>query len=99
LDLVCRLPRRPGGIGVAYAQGVSMEAVTDSSIARAEKPGPTAIHDSKIVREVQRGAVWIGMVLAVVGCIVLAQPIMLIIGGLVFAVILDGGTRLLARVL
>ena len=76
-----------------------MEAVTDSSIARAEKPGPTDIHDSKIVREVQRAAVWIGMVLAVVGCIVLAQPIMLIIGGLVFAVILDGGTRLLGRVL
>ena len=32
-------------------------------------------------------------------CIVLAQPILLIIGGLVFAVILDGGTRLLGRVL
>jgi predicted PurR-regulated permease PerM len=31
--------------------------------------------------------------------IVLAQPIMLIIGGMVFAVILDGGTRLLGRVL
>jgi len=31
--------------------------------------------------------------------VVLAQPIMLIIGGLVFAVILDGGVRLLGRVL
>jgi predicted PurR-regulated permease PerM len=39
------------------------------------------------------------MILLVVLCIVLAQPIMLIIGGLVFAVILDGGTRLLGRVL
>ncbi|MDQ3074982.1 MAG: AI-2E family transporter [Pseudomonadota bacterium] len=63
------------------------------------RPGPTDIHDSTIIREVQRAAVWIGMVLFVVGCIVLAQPIMLIIGGLVFAVILDGGTRLLGRAL
>ena len=39
------------------------------------------------------------MALLVVGMVVLAQPIMLIIGGLVFAVILDGGTRLLGRVL
>ena len=63
------------------------------------RPGPTDIHDSSIIREVKRAAVWIGMVLLVVGCIVLAQPIMLIVGGLVFAVILDGGTRLLGRVL
>ncbi|MBA3835658.1 MAG: AI-2E family transporter, partial [Sphingomonas sp.] len=62
-------------------------------------PGPTDIHDSSVIREAKRAAVWIGMVLFVVGCIVLAQPIMLIIGGLVFAVILDGGTRLLGRVL
>jgi predicted PurR-regulated permease PerM len=39
------------------------------------------------------------MILLVLLCIVLAQPIMLIIGGLVFAVVLDGGTRLLGRVL
>ncbi|MBA3667964.1 MAG: AI-2E family transporter [Sphingomonas sp.] len=43
--------------------------------------------------------VWIGLALAVAGLVVLAQPILLIIGGLVFAVILDGGTRLLGRVL
>ena len=63
------------------------------------RPGPTDIHDSSVIREAKRAAVWIGMVLIVIGCVVLAQPIMLIIGGLVFAVILDGGTRLLGRVL
>jgi predicted PurR-regulated permease PerM len=63
------------------------------------RPGPTDIQDSSVIRETKRAAVWIGMVLLVLGCIVLAQPIMLIIGGLVFAVILDGGTRLLGRVL
>jgi predicted PurR-regulated permease PerM len=39
------------------------------------------------------------MALLLVGIVVLAQPIMLIIGGLVFSVILDGGARLLGRVL
>jgi predicted PurR-regulated permease PerM len=63
------------------------------------RPGPTDIHDSSVIREVKRAAVWIGMILLVLLCIVLAQPIMLIIGGLVFAVVLDGGTRLLGRVL
>lgn len=63
------------------------------------RPGPTDIHDSTVLREVRKAAVWIGMALLVVGMVVLAQPILLIIGGLVFAVILDGGTRLLGRVL
>ena len=39
------------------------------------------------------------MVLVVLGVIVLAEPMMLIIGGAVFAVLLDGGTRLLGRYL
>ena len=64
-----------------------------------EQPGPTEMRDPRLVQEVKRAAIWLGMALAIVGVIVLAQPIMLIIGGLVFAVILDGGTRLLGRVL
>ena len=63
------------------------------------RPGPSDIHDTTVLRELRRAAVWIGMALFVVGVIVLAQPILLIIGGLVFAVILDGGTRLLGRIL
>ena len=67
--------------------------------ARVEQPGPTEFHDARLIAEVKRAAIWLGMALLVVGMVVLAQPIMLIIGGLVFAVILDGGTRLLGRVL
>ncbi|HXG98853.1 MAG TPA: AI-2E family transporter [Sphingomicrobium sp.] len=63
------------------------------------RPGPSDIHDSTVLREVRRASVWIGMALLVVGAIYLAQPLMLIVGGLVFAVILDGGTRLLGRIL
>ena len=63
------------------------------------RPGPTDIHNTTVLHEVRRAAVWLGMALVIVATIVLAQPILLIIGGLVFAVILDGGTRLLGRVL
>lgn len=52
-----------------------------------------------MVAEAKRAAIWLGMALLIVGAIVLAQPIMLIVGGLVFSVILDGGARLLGRVL
>jgi len=64
-----------------------------------EQPGPTEFHDARLVAEAKRAAIWLGMALLLVGIVVLAQPIMLIIGGLVFSVILDGGARLLGRVL
>ena len=64
-----------------------------------ERPGPTDISDATVIREVRRAAVWFGMALLVAGIIVLSQPILLIIGGMVFAVILDGGARLLGRLL
>lgn len=67
--------------------------------AEKERPGPAEFRDPRLAGEVQRAAIWLGMALAIVGVIVLAQPIMLIIGGLVVAVILDGGVRLLGRVL
>jgi predicted PurR-regulated permease PerM len=43
--------------------------------------------------------VWFGAALLIIGVIFLAQPLLLIIGGMVLAVVLDGGTRLLGRVL
>ena len=64
-----------------------------------ERPGPSDISDATVIREVRKAAVWIGMALLAAGLIVLSQPILLIIGGMVFAVILDGGARLLGRVL
>ncbi|HVL30502.1 MAG TPA: hypothetical protein VM326_07300, partial [Sphingomicrobium sp.] len=50
-----------------------------------EQPGPTEISDPHVRRELQRAAVWLGLTLAIVGIIVLAQPLMLIIGGMIFA--------------
>jgi len=64
-----------------------------------ESPGPADLSSRTVRDEARKAAVWMGMALAILGVIVLAQPILLIIGGLIFAVILDGGTRLLGRVL
>ena len=64
-----------------------------------ERPGPTEFNDPMLRDELRRAAVWMGLALVVAGIIVLAEPLLLIIGGLVFSVILDGGTRLLGRVL
>ncbi|HET8749496.1 MAG TPA: AI-2E family transporter [Sphingomicrobium sp.] len=64
-----------------------------------ERPGPAEFRDPIIRREMQRAAVWFGMALAIIGVIVLAQPILLIVGGIIFAVFLDGGVRLLGRFL
>ncbi len=64
-----------------------------------ERPGPADLSSQSVRDEARRAAIWLGMALAIAGVVVLAQPIMLIIGGMVFAVILDGGTRLLGRAL
>jgi len=64
-----------------------------------EERGPTEMRDPLIREELKRASVWIGLALLIVGIAFLAQPILLIVGGIVFASMLDGGTRLLGRVL
>jgi len=64
-----------------------------------ERPGPTEFRDPLVRRELAKAAVWLGMALLIVGIVVLAQPLLLIVGGAIFAVFLDGGVRLLGRYL
>ncbi|MFN0046860.1 MAG: AI-2E family transporter [Sphingorhabdus sp.] len=64
-----------------------------------EEVGPTEFYDPIIRSELKKAAVWIGMATFVVALIWLAQPILLIIGGLVLAAMFDGGARLLGRIL
>lgn len=64
-----------------------------------EEVGPTELYDPLIRSEIKRATVWIGMATLVVAFIWLAQPILLIIGGIVLAAMFDGGARLLGRVL
>jgi predicted PurR-regulated permease PerM len=64
-----------------------------------DERGPTDLSDPLVRRELKKAGVWFGVAIAVAAVIVLAQPLLLIFGGVVFAAILDGGTRLLGRVL
>ncbi|WP_293967602.1 AI-2E family transporter [Sphingomonas sp.] len=73
--------------------------MNDPGGTRGEAPGPADFSDPLTTRELKRAAVWIGMATAVVALWFLAQPMLLIVGGIVFAAILDGGTRLLGRIL
>jgi predicted PurR-regulated permease PerM len=62
-----------------------------------ERPGPAEFRDPLVRREMQKAAVWFGIGLAIVAVITLGQPLLLIVGGAIFAVFLDGGVRVLGR--
>ncbi len=60
---------------------------------------PAEIRDDFTRREVRRAAVWLGMASAIALIVLLVQPLLIIFAALVFAALLDGGVRLLGRVL
>jgi predicted PurR-regulated permease PerM len=64
-----------------------------------EEPGPSDFAGPLTSREFHRAAVWLGMAVSIVLVWFLAEPLLLIIGGIVFAALLDGGVRLLGKVL
>jgi len=66
---------------------------------RAEGPGPTEIQSHLVRTELLKAGVWLGLALLIGICIILVQPILLIFAGIVMASMLDGGTRLLGRIL
>jgi putative permease len=61
--------------------------------------GPTDIRDDLVRQEIKRAAVWIGMAGLAALAVYLAHPLLVIFGGFVFAMLIDGGQRLLGRVL
>ena len=63
-----------------------------------EAPSPMELRDPRMRLEVTRAIIWVSVVLSVVLLYVLAQPLLLIIGGMVLASMLDGGARLLGRI-
>src|SRR3546814_3440207 len=64
-----------------------------------DAPGPTEIRTQLVRTELAKASVWFGLALLVGACIILVQPILLIFAGIVMASMLDGGTRLLGRIL
>jgi predicted PurR-regulated permease PerM len=73
--------------------------MSDGPDAHVEKRGPTELRDPIVRQELKRASVWFGLALAIAAIIFLAQPLLLIFAGIVLAAVLDGGTRLLGRVL
>ena len=73
------------------------EAEADSAVN--DHAGPTDINDPVLLKEAKRAAVWIGLAAGLALMVYLAEPILIIFGGMVFAAMIDGGVRLLGRVL
>jgi predicted PurR-regulated permease PerM len=63
------------------------------------RAGPSDISDPGTRLEVRRAATWLGVALAFGLAIFLSGSLLVIFGGVVFAALIDGGARLLNRVL
>ncbi|MDE2561874.1 MAG: AI-2E family transporter [Sphingomonadales bacterium] len=73
--------------------------MSTSEESRPRAPGPTDIRDETVRSEAKKAAVWIGMAALFALVVLLAQPLLVIFGGIVFAAMIDGGARLIGRVL
>ena len=60
---------------------------------------PTGIADPRLRFEARKALIWVSVVALIGIAIYVAQALLVIFGGLVFAAIIDGGARLLNRVL
>lgn len=66
---------------------------------RQRRAGPTDIRDPMVRNEAKKALIWLGIAGLMVLLVVLAEPLMVVFGGMVFGALLDGGARLLGRVL
>ncbi len=64
-----------------------------------QSASPTHIASAELRHEIKRATVWIGMVGIAVLAIYISQSLLVIFGAMVFAAMIDGGARLLGRVL
>ncbi|WP_367086011.1 hypothetical protein, partial [Escherichia coli] len=74
---------RPAGSGTG-------ESATALDEAQRDRTGPTDIGDGLIQREAKKAAVWLGMAGLAALVVLLAQPLLVIFGGIVFAAMIDG---------
>ena len=63
------------------------------------RAGPTDIADPVMRSEAKRAFVWLGMASLLALGVLLSESLLIIFGGMVFAALIDGGSRLLGRVL
>ncbi|EQB15865.1 AI-2E family transporter [Novosphingobium lindaniclasticum] len=77
------------------ASGPQQEVEADLS----ERAGPTDISDPLIRTEARKAFVWIGMVALLALTVFLSQSLLVIFGGIVFGALIDGGARMVGKVL
>ena len=63
------------------------------------EPSPNELRDPIARKELKRASIWLGLICAIGLAVLLVQPLLIIFAGIVFATLLDGGVRLLGRVL
>lgn len=63
------------------------------------EPAPNELRDPFVRKELKRACVWLGLACGIALAVLLVQPLLVIFAGIVFASLLDGGVRLLGRVL
>lgn len=63
------------------------------------RAGPTDFADPLVRQEARRAGIWLGIASLIALCVWLASSLLIIFGGIVFAALIDGGARLLGRVL
>jgi predicted PurR-regulated permease PerM len=75
------------------------EQVTTEHVRVIEGASPNEVRNPDTRDDIRRAAVWLGMASVIALIVLLIQPLLIILAGLVFASMLDGGVRLLGRVL
>ncbi|MAX01035.1 MAG: AI-2E family transporter [Sphingomonas sp.] len=63
------------------------------------EPGPNEMRDPVTRAELRKAMIWFSVAIGIALIVLLIQPLLIIFGALVFASMLDGGVRLLGKVL
>jgi predicted PurR-regulated permease PerM len=85
-------PNAPDAGDISVRDGKTRVPVIDGA-------SPNEVRDPQTRDDIRRAFVWLGMASAIALVVLLVQPLLIILAGLVFASMLDGGVRLLGRVL
>src|SRR5688500_4628337 len=83
----------------ARREGAMAETEDEIDPAQDDRASPTSITSPVLRLEAKRAMVWVAVVGLTILAIYISQALLVIFGGLVFAAMLDGGERLLGRVL
>lgn len=73
--------------------------MSKDSVSIIREPGPNEMRDPVMRAELRKASVWFGLAIATALVVLLIQPLLLIFAGLVVASMLDGGARLIRKVL